>query len=80
MVKRKSSLVWRCLHEWFHIRGTHQTVSVNICSEDLLSRTIFGLKYDEKTGVFLCSTFRDKGKAMSVVVGEMKMSHFRKGN
>ena len=29
-------------------RGTQQTVSANICSEDLLSPMIFGLMYDEK--------------------------------
>ena len=32
-----------------HFRGTQPTVSVDICSEEnLLSPTIFGLKYDEK--------------------------------
>ena len=38
-------------------RGTQQTVSVNICSEDLLSPTIFGLKCDEKLEVFLAQVF-----------------------
>ena len=47
---------------------------MNICSEDLLSPTIFGLKYDEKTGFFFTSNFRDMGKVMPVVFGEIKMS------
>ena len=38
-------------------RGTQQTVSVNICSEDLLWPTIFGLKYDEKLEFSLAQIF-----------------------
>ena len=44
---------------------------MNICSEDLLSSTIFGLKYDEKMEYFFSSPFRDMGKVMPVVFGEM---------
>ena len=43
----KTALVWLAVV----LRGTQQIVSVNICSEDLLSPTIFGLKYDEKLEV-----------------------------
>ena len=50
-------------------RGTQQTVSVNICSEDLLSPKIFGLKYDEKLEYFFSSNFRDMGNLMPVVSG-----------
>ena len=53
------------------LRATQQTVSVNICSEDLLSPTIFGLKCDEKTGVFN-SNFCDMGNVMPLVFGEIK--------
>ena len=46
---------------------------VNICSEDLLSLTIFGLKSHEKLhGVFFRSNSLDMGKVMPV--------GFRKGN
>ena len=38
-------------------RGTQQTVSVNICSEDLLSPVIFGLKRDEKLEFSLAQIF-----------------------
>ena len=44
------------------------------CSENLLSPTIFGLKYDEKTGVFFNSDFRDMKKVMPFDFGEIKMS------
>ena len=54
--------------------NTQQTVSVNICSEDLLSPTIFGLNCAGKTGVFSSSNFRDMKKAMPVDFGEIKMS------
>ena len=40
-------------------RGTQQTVSMNICSQDLLSPS---------------SNFRDIGKVMPVGFGEIKMS------
>ena len=40
-----------------HFRGTQQTVSVNIRSKDLLSPTIFGLKYDEKLEHYLAQIF-----------------------
>ena len=39
------------------IRGTQQTVSVIICSADLLSPTIFGLKCDEKVESSLAQIF-----------------------
>ena len=61
-------------HQKDRFRGTQQTVSVNICSEDLLSPTIFGLKCDEKLECFISSNFRDVGKVMPVVFGEIKMS------
>ena len=38
-------------------RGTQQTVSANIYSEDLLSPRIFGLKYDEKLQFSLARIF-----------------------
>ena len=50
-------------------RGTKQTVSVNICSQDLISPMIFGLKCGEKTGAFfISSNFHDFGKVMPVVL------------
>ena len=48
-----------CLVLVTYIRGTQQTVSVNACSEGLLSPTIFELKCAGKTGVFFSSNFRD---------------------
>ena len=39
------------------IRDTHQTISVNICSESLLSPMIFRLKCAGKTGVFVAQMF-----------------------
>ena len=54
------------------LRGTNQTVSLNICSEDLLSPTIFGLKCDQKW--MFSSHFRDMGKVMPVYFVEIKMS------
>ena len=51
-----------------------QTVSVNICSEDLLSSTILGFKCDKKPGVFFSSNFRDMGEVMPIVFREIKMS------
>ena len=47
-----------------------------ICSEDLLSPTIFGSKYDEKLEFFFCSNFREMGNIyiMPVVFGEIRMS------
>ena len=71
------------------LRGTQHTVSVNICSEDLLSPTIFGLKYDEKLELCSAQIFVDMKNVMPVDFGEIKMSlwvrkkdrkHFRKGN
>ena len=53
---------------------THQTVSVNICSENLLSPTIFGLKCDEKLEFSLAQIFVKWGNVMPVVFGETKMS------
>ena len=54
-------------------RGTQQTVSVN--SEDLLSPAIFELKCDANWNHgFFSSNFRDMGKVMPVVFGEIKMS------
>ena len=47
-------------------------ISVNICSEDLLSPAIFGSKCDEKLEYFFCSNFRDMVKVMTVVFGETK--------
>ena len=49
---------------------------MNICSEDLLSSTFFGLNYDEKLKhwSFFSSDFRDTGKVMPVNFGEIKMS------
>ena len=55
-------------------QGTQQTISVNICSEDLLSPTIFGLKCDEKLEFSLAQNFRDMKKVMPVDFGEIKMS------
>ena len=55
-------------------RATQQTVSVNICSGDLLSPTIFGLKCHEKLEYFFSSNFRDMEKVMPVIFGEIKMS------
>ena len=52
--------------------GTQQTVSVNICLEELLSPTIFRLKCAGKTGVSFGSNFRDMGNAMPVVFREIK--------
>ena len=51
-----------------------QTVSVNICSENLLSTTILGLKCAGKTAVFFNSDFRDMN--MSVDFGEIKKCRF----
>ena len=50
-------------------RGTQQTVSVNICSEDLLSPTIFGLKCGEKLEFSLAQIF---------VKGESNACSFRR--
>ena len=36
------------IYRVFRETGPSRTLSVNICSEDLLLTTIFGLKYDEK--------------------------------
>ena len=44
------------------VRGTQQTVSVNICSGDVLSSTIFGLKCGEKLEFSLAQTFVIWGK------------------
>ena len=64
-----------------------ETISLNICSaKDLLSPTIFGLKYDEKLELFI-SDFRDMKKVMpvdferdkNVVLGtNMASKHFEK--
>ena len=58
--------------EWreYSVRGTQQTVSVNICSEDPLSPTIFGLKYDEKLEFSLAQIFVEK--VIPIVFGEIK--------
>ena len=55
-------------------RDTQQSVSMNICSEDLLSPAIFGLKSNEKREYFFRSDFRDMRKVMPVVFEERKMS------
>ena len=47
---------------------------MNICSEGLLLPMIFGLKYVEETGLFFSSDFRNMGKVMLVVFGELKVS------
>ena len=56
------------------IRGTQQTISVNMCAEDLLSSTIFGLKCDEKLGFSLAHIFVIWGKLFPLVFGEIKMT------
>ena len=50
----------------------HPTDHLNICSEDLSSPTIFGLKSDEKLEYYFSSNFCDMGKVMPVVCGEKK--------
>ena len=60
---------------WGQARGTQQTVSVKICSEDLLSHTIFGLKYDEKLEFSLAQiSVICRKKVIPVDFGEIKMS------
>ena len=49
------------------VRGTQQTVSVNICSKGLLSPTIFGLKFAGKSGVVFSLNFNDMDKLIPVV-------------
>ena len=44
------------------VRGTQQTVSVNICSADVLPPTIFRLKCVEKLEFSLAQTFVIWGK------------------
>ena len=57
-------------------RSTQQTVSMNICSEDLdlLSPTIFRLNCGEKLEYLFSSDIRDMINVMLVVFGETKMS------
>ena len=47
---------------------------MNICSEDLLSPAIFGLKWHEKLKYLFSSDSRDMGKVIPVIFGEIKMS------
>ena len=54
------------------VRDTQQTVSVNVCLEDLLSPTIFGLNWARKTGVFFSLNFRDVGNVMPVLGTEKR--------
>ena len=57
-------------------RGTQQTVSVNICSGNLLTPTIFGLKYDEKLEFSLAQNWESNAcyfrKDKNVVWGKKK--------
>ena len=55
-------------------RGTQLTVSVNVCLEDLLSPTVFGLKCDEKLKYSLVQIFVIWGKQCLLFFGEIKMS------
>ena len=55
-------------------KGTQKTLSLNICSEDLLSPSILGLISVMKNWSIFSSNFHDMGKVMPVVFGEINMS------